>query len=51
MNKIIQKSFIERPKKKSVDKKLFDRITSIHQFYSLMNRDYSWVDELYNRLN
>lgn len=51
MNKIIRKSFIERPKKTSVDKKLFDRIASTHQFYSLMNRDYSWVDELYNRLN
>ena len=51
MNKIIRKEFLERPKKTSSDKKLFDRIAATHQFYSLMNRDYSWVDELYNRLN
>jgi hypothetical protein len=51
MNKIIRKEFLERPKKTSTDKRLFDRIAATHQFYSLMNRDYSWVDELYNRLN
>jgi hypothetical protein len=50
MNKTARKDFIERQKKTSTDKRLFDRIAATHQFYSLMNKDYSWVDELYNRL-
>jgi len=50
MNKTSRKDFIDRQKKTSTDKRLFDRIAATHQFYSLMNKDYSWVDELYNRL-
>jgi hypothetical protein len=50
MNRIARKEFIERQKKPASDKKLFDRIAATHQFYCLMFKDYSWVDELYNRL-
>ena len=50
MNKTTRKDFIERQKKTATDKKLFDRIAATHQLYSLMHKDYSWVDELYNRL-
>ena len=47
-NQMAKEQFLARPTKIAADKKLFDRIASTHQFYGLIYRDYTWVNEFYN---
>lgn len=50
-NQYAKEEFLARPTKIATDKKLFDRIASTHQFYALIYRDYTWVNELYNYID
>ena len=47
-NKKVKEEFLKRDQKPSSDKKLFDRIASTHQFYGLLYRNYTWLNEFYN---
>ena len=47
-NQMSKDQFLARPTKIAADKKIFDRIASTHQFYGLIYRDYTWVNEFYN---
>jgi len=50
-NKNTKDEFLKRENKISSDKKLFDRIAETHQFYALIFRDYTWINEFYNYIN
>jgi len=47
-NKKIKEEFLKRDNKPSSDKKLFNRIAETHQFYCLINRNYTWLNEFYS---
>jgi hypothetical protein len=47
-NQQTKDDFLKRIDKPSGDKKLFNKIASTHQFYGLIFRDYTWVNEFYN---
>lgn len=50
-NQYAKEEFLARPNKIATDKKLFDRIASTHQFYGLIYRDYTWVNEFVNYID
>lgn len=47
-NKKVKEEFLNRENKIPSDKKLFDRLSETHQFYSLIYRNYTWINEFYN---
>ena len=47
-NQQTKDDFLKRIDKPSGDKKLFNKLASTHQFYGLIFRDYTWVNEFYN---
>jgi len=47
-NKKVKDNFLKRENKPPADKKLFDRIADTHQFYVLINRNYTWLNDFYS---
>lgn len=47
-NKKVKDEFLKRENKPHADKKLFDRIADTHQFYVLINRNYTWLNDFYS---
>jgi hypothetical protein len=47
-NKKVKDDFLKRENKPPADKKLFDRIADTHQFYVLINRNYTWLNDFYS---
>ena len=47
-NQQTKDDFLKRVEKPNGDKKLFNKLASTHQFYGLIFRDYTWVNEFYN---
>jgi len=47
-NKKVRDDYLNRENKASADKKLFDRIAQTHQFYGLIYRNYTWLNDFYN---
>jgi len=47
-NQQTKEDFLKRDDKPNGDKKLFNKLASTHQFYGLIFRDYTWVNEFYN---
>jgi len=46
-NKKVKDDFLKRENKPATDKKLFDKIAETHQFYALIYRNYTWLNEFY----
>jgi hypothetical protein len=46
-NKKSKEDFLKRTNKPAADKKLFDKIAETHQFYGLIYKNYTWVNEFY----
>ena len=44
-NKKSKEDFLKRANKPAADKKLFDKIAESHQFYGLINKNYTWLNE------
>ena len=44
-NKKSKEDFLKRENKPVADKKLFDRIAETHQFYGLIYKNYTWLNE------
>ena len=47
-NKKVRDDYLKRENKAAADKKLFDRIAQTHQFYGLIYRNYTWLNDFYN---
>jgi len=47
-NKKVRDDYLKRENKAAADKKLFDRIAQTHQFYGLIYRNYTWINDFYN---
>jgi len=46
-NKKVKDDFLKRENKPASDKKLFDKVAETHQFYALIYKNYTWLNEFY----